>query len=168
VILIDAAALRRGTTEGDETCEIDGLGPVSVAAATELIGEGGLTHLVRDGIDICTVTKKSRVVAACIEIALLVRDRTCAVPGCPKRLGLEIDHRVLDYAKGGPTELKNLVRLCPEHHDLKTHGGWRLEGQPGSFKWVAPPHPKTAQEIARSRRLAAAKGAAKRNGPRRT
>jgi hypothetical protein len=172
VILIDAEALRRGTTQGDETCEIDGLGPVSVAAATELIGEGGLSYLVREGIDIRTVTKKSRVVTALIDLALLVRDRTCAVPGCPKRLGLEIDHRVVDYAKGGPTELTNLVRLCPEHHDLKTHGGWRLQGEPGTFKWVAPAHPKSAQEIARSRRVAAAKGAAraqaKRNSPRRT
>jgi hypothetical protein len=172
VILVDAEALRRGTTEGDETCEIDGVGPVSVASATELIGEGGLTYLVREGLDIRTVTKRSRVVAACVDIALLVRDRTCAVPGCGKRLGLERDHRSVDYANGGPTELKNLVRLCPEHHDLKTYGGWRLEGEPGTFTWVAPTHPKSAQEISRARRLAAARGAAraqaKRNKPLKT
>jgi hypothetical protein len=127
---------------------------------------------VREGIDIRTVTKRTRVVAACIDIALLVRDRTCAVPGCGKRLGLERDHRLVDYGKGGPTALKNLVRLCPEHHDLKTHGGWRLEGEPGTFKWVAPAHPKSAQQIARARKLAAAKAAAragpKQNNPRQT
>jgi hypothetical protein len=159
--------LRRGTTEGDEQCEINGLGPVSVGAATELIGEGGLSYLVREGIDILTVTKQTRVVSACIDLALLVRDRVCAVPGCGKRLGLERDHLVA-YAKGGPTELKNLVRLCPEHHNLKTHGGWRLEGEPGTFTWVAPQHPKSAQEIARARRFAAAKGNAQRDRPRRT
>jgi hypothetical protein len=172
VVIIDAAALRRGTTEGDEKCEIEGIGPVSVAAATELIGEGGLSYVVREGIDIRTVTKRTRVVAACIDIALLVRDRTCAVPGCGKRLGLERDHRLVDYGKGGPTALKNLVRLCPEHHDLKTHGGWRLEGEPGTFKWVAPAHPKSGQQIARARKLAAAKAAAragpKQNNPRQT
>jgi hypothetical protein len=89
-----------------------------------------------------------------------VRDRTCAVPGCPKRLGLERDHRCVDFGDDGPTELDNLVRLCPEHHDLKTHGGWRLEGKPGSWEWVAPAHPKSANYIARARRLAAAKGRA--------
>jgi hypothetical protein len=165
VVLIDAAALRRGTTEGDELCEIEGIGPVSVASATELIGEGGLTYLVREGIDIKTVTKRSRVVAACIDTALLVRDRRCARPGCGKRFGLERDHRVVDYRDGGPTELKNLARLCPECHDLKTHGGWRLEGEPGNFKWIAPAQPKSAQYIARASRIAAARAKAKRNNP---
>lgn len=47
LVLIDAAALRRGTTEGGEVCEIEGIGPVSVAAATELLGEGGLRYLAK-------------------------------------------------------------------------------------------------------------------------
>jgi hypothetical protein len=171
IVVIDAAALRRGTTEGDELCEIEGIGPVSVAAATELLSEGSLRFVIRQGFDIKTVTKLSRDVAACIEAALIVRDRTCAVPGCAKRLGLEIDHRGVDFGDDGPTELDNLVRLCPQHHYLKTHGGWRLEGQPGAWEWVAPEHPKSANYIARARKLAAAKGKARaaqqRNFPRR-
>jgi hypothetical protein len=167
VVIVNAEALRRGTTEGDEECEIDGVGPVSVAAASELIGEGGLSYVVREGVDIRTVTTHTRAVAACIDIALLIRDRICAVPGCGKRLGLERDHLV-EHAKGGPSEFKNLVRLCAEHHDLKTYGGWRLVGEPGAFAWIAPLHPTSAQEIARARRFAAAKGNAQRDRPRRT
>ena len=45
-MIIDAGALRRGTAEGGELCEIEGIGPVSVDAATELLGEGGLQFLV--------------------------------------------------------------------------------------------------------------------------
>ncbi len=157
VVVIDAAALRRGTTEGDELCEIDGIGPVSVAAATELLSEGGMRYLVREGFDIRTVTKGTRAIASCIDMALLVRDRTCAVPGCAMRLGLERDHWRVDHAKGGPSELDNLVRLCPEHHALKTHAGWRLHGGPGHWKWVSPAHPKSAGAVARARKLAAAK-----------
>ena len=168
VVIIDAAALRRGTTQGDEVCEIEGIGPVSVAAATELIGEGGLSYCIREGIDIKTVTKRTRVVSACIDTALLVRDRSCANPRCGKRFGLERDHRVIDYRDGGPTELKNLARLCPECHDLKTYGGWRLEGGPGSWKWIAPAHPKSARYIARASQMAAARAKAKRNHPRQT
>ena len=172
VVLIDAAALRRGTTKGAEICEIEGIGPVSVAAATELLGEGGLQLPVREGFDIKTVTKSTRVVTQCIDMALLVRDRTCVVPGCGRRLGLERDHVFVDYAKFGPTELKNLVRLCVLHHDLKTHGGWRLTGGPGHWDWIAPLHPPSAGRIARNRRLVAARGKAtaerKRKAPRRT
>ena len=99
-------------------------------------------------------------IANCIEAALVVRDRTCCVPGCGKRLGLERDHAVVDYGDDGPTELANLVRLCPEHHALKTFGGWRLEGRPGNFTWVAPAHPKSADAISRARKVATAKGRA--------
>jgi hypothetical protein len=171
IVVIDAAALRRGTSQGDEICEIEGIGPVSVEAATELLSEASVRYVIREGFDIKTVTKATRDVAACIEAALLVRDRTCARPGCGRRLGLEVDHRGIDFRDDGPTELDNLVRLCPQCHDMKTHGGWRLEGKPGSWEWIAPEHPKSAGSIARARKLAAAKGKARaaqrRNFPRR-
>jgi hypothetical protein len=161
IVVIDAAALRRGTTEGDETCEIEGIGPVSVEAAAELLSETSLRYIIREGFDIKTVTTLTRDVAAAVEAALIVRDRTCARPGCGRRLGLERDHRDVDFGDDGPTELDNLVRLCPQCHDLKTCGGWRLEGAPGAWKWIAPAHPKSAGYIARARRLAAAKGRAR-------
>lgn len=172
LVVIDAAALRRGTTEGDELCEIEGIGPISVEAAIELIGAGSLQFLVREGVDIRTVTKTTRVVAQLIDMALIVRDRTCARPGCGKRLGLERDHWQVDFHEDGPTELHNLVRLCPSCHDMKTNGGWRLTGGPGHWGWEPPPNPPSAGRIARNRKVAAAKGRARRsadrNKPRRT
>jgi hypothetical protein len=172
LIIVNAESLRRGTTEGDELCEIEGIGPVSVAAATELLSEGGFQYLVKEGFDIKTVTKSTRVVANCIDMALIVRDRVCARPGCGNSLGLERDHRRLDYAKDGPTELDNLVRLCPSCHRLKTDGGWRLEGRPGAWEWVAPAKPPSAHQMARARKVAVAKGKAfvrkDPSGPRRT
>jgi hypothetical protein len=165
LVIIDADALRRGTTVGDELCEIEGIGSVSVDAATELIGEGALQYLVKDGVDIRTVTSATRDVPQRVEAALMVRDRVCAAEGCGKRFGLEEDHRDIDFSDGGPTCLDNLARLCPEHHDLKTYGGWRLEGGPGHWKWIAPAHPKSAFYIVRARQLAAAKAKARRENP---
>ena len=165
LVIIDAAALRRGTTEGDELCEIEGIGPVSVLAATELLTEGGLRYLVKEGFDIKTVTKATRDIARSIDMALIVRDRTCARPGCGKRLGLEIDHREVDYSADGPTELDNLVRLCPDCHALKTFGGWRLEGKPGGLEMDRAGASEERQFIAKARKLAAAKAKAKAKGP---
>jgi hypothetical protein len=162
VVLIDAASLRRGTTKGDELCEIEGVGPVSVEAATELLGEASLQFVIKDGVDIATVTGSTRAIAQRIECALVVRDRTCVVPHCGKRLGLESDHCQVDYGADGPTELANLVRLCPEHHDLKTHGGWRIEGGPGRWRWIAPENPPSAGFIKRAGKVAAAKAKARR------
>jgi hypothetical protein len=167
LVLVDAAALRRGTTQGDELCEIDGIGPVSVDAVVELVGEGGMQLLVKDGVDVRTVTSTRRDLPQRVEAALIVRDRTCVAEGCGRRHGLEADHCRVDYGDDGPTCLENLARLCPEHHALKTFGDWRLEGGPGKWKWIAPAHPKSAAYITRARRLAAAKAKAKRNDPRR-
>jgi hypothetical protein len=163
LILIDAEALRRGTTQGDELCEVEGIGPISVAAATELLTEGGLRYLVKEGFDVRTVTKSTRDIAKCIDAALIVRDRTCCAGHCGKRKGLERDHVHVDYADDGPTSLDNLVRLCPEHHALKTYSGWTIGGQPGNWSWVAPARPKSAGAISRSRKVATA-----RNNPMRT
>jgi hypothetical protein len=172
LIIVNAESLRRGTTQGDELCEIDGIGPVSVAAATELLSEGGFQYLVKEGFDIKTVTKSTRAVRNCVEMALVVRDRECAVPGCGNRFSLERDHWQVDYGKDGPTELDNLVRLCPSCHALKTDGGWRLEGGPGNWKWVAPAKPPTAHQMARARKVAVAKAKGfvtkDRNRPRQT
>jgi hypothetical protein len=118
VVLVDAEALRRGTTHGDELCEIDGIGPVSVDAATELIGDAGLQFVIKDGIDVRTVTGTTRVIRDRINIALLVRDHHCVVPTCGKRLGLERDHCRVDYAADGPTEMANPNLVQPAHGGL--------------------------------------------------
>ncbi len=157
IVLVDARALRRGHAQRDEVCEIEGVGPVSVDAATELLGEAGLQFVVQDGVDVRTVTGTSRSIGARLDTALLVRDRVCVVPGCGRRLGLERDHWQVDFGHDGPTALANLARLCGPHHDMKTHGGWRLGGGPGHWTWEPPEHPPSAGYIARARRLAAAK-----------
>ena len=108
LVIVDAAALRRGSAVGEELCEIEGIGPVSVEAVTELVGEGGMQFLVRDGADITTVTSTRRALPQRVEAALLARDRTCVVPGCGKRHGLEADHCYIDYGDDGPTCLENL------------------------------------------------------------
>jgi hypothetical protein len=163
IVIISAESLRRGTTEHGETCEIDGIGPVSVAAAIELIGHSALHYVIKEGFDIKTVTKSTRDVGICLEVALLVRDRTCAAPGCGKAFGLEIDHRAVDFGNDGATTLDNLVRLCPAHHALKTYGACKVEGAAGQWSWRNPERPKSAGYVTRARRLAAAKAKAKKH-----
>jgi hypothetical protein len=165
VVLVDAEALRRGTTQGDELCEIEGIGSVSVDAATELIGDAGLQFVIKDGVDVRTVTGTTRIIRDRINIALLARDRHCVVPTCGKRLGLERDHCKVDYAADGPTEMANLARLCPACHNLKTNGGWKLGGGPGHWTWDPPARPPSAGRINRQRKLTVARAKAKRDKP---
>jgi hypothetical protein len=171
LVLVDAEALRSGSLEPGDTCEIEGVGPISLAAATDLIGEASLQFVVTDGKDIAAVTSTTHSPHQRTAMALIVRDRACVVPGCGKRFGLQGDHCDQDYSKGGPTCLSNLVRLCAAHHSMKTNGGWRIEGDPGNWQWVPPVVPPSAGQIARRRRVEAAKAKGRtsskkdRNGP---
>jgi hypothetical protein len=155
LVVVDAAALQRGSLDHGEHCEIEGIGSVSVEAATELLGEVMARFVIKLGRDVASVTSSTRWIPPSTAAALVVCDRSCVVPGCGKRLGLEIDHCEVDYADGGPTTLENLARLCPEHHDMKTHGGWKLVRAEDRWRWLPPEHPPSAGRVARARRLAA-------------
>lgn len=138
LVRADAGALVRGATEGKETCEVEGVGPISVSAARSLLGEAFLTLLVQRGADIATVTSTSRVVPTRVEKALLARDPVCVVPGCTARVGLQVDHWRLDFARTGLTTLDNLCRLCSLHHRQKTDGTLVLSGGPGKWAVTTP------------------------------
>jgi uncharacterized protein DUF222 len=135
---VELAALRRGYLENDECCEIPGVGPVPLATAVNVFGHAILKVIITDGVDVRTVCHVGRAIPAHIRSALDDRDEKCVVPGCEVEKGLEIDHYQIDFAQDGPTELWNLCRLCRWHHHLKTHCGYRLSGQPGSWEWKAP------------------------------
>jgi hypothetical protein len=59
--------------------------------------------------------------------ALEHRDRMCAVPGCGASRGLHA-HHIRHWEDGGPTELANLVLLCPYHHRLHHRGVITITG----------------------------------------
>jgi hypothetical protein len=59
--------------------------------------------------------------------ALERRDKCCVVPGCGATRGLHA-HHLVHWEDGGPTELWNLVLLCPFHHRLHHKGGITIVG----------------------------------------
>jgi hypothetical protein len=138
VLRVDLAALKRGETEGEEVCEIAGVGPVPLATAHRALGDALVKLVIADGHDVANVCHLGRSVPAHLVTALEERDRTCAVPKCETTTRLEVHHRV-PFSDGGPTQLSNLVRICTWHHDLLTYEGWTLEGKPGAWSWHPPP-----------------------------
>jgi hypothetical protein len=135
---VDLTALRRGELEGREICEIPGVGPVPLATAREILGEGFLKLVVTDGVDVQMVCHAGRHVSSFIDSALQERDPVCVVPGCDSAAFLERDHWRESFAEGGPTDLPNLCRICKRHHHLKHHKGFTLRGGPGKWEWIAP------------------------------
>jgi hypothetical protein len=71
--------------------------------------------------------RTARTVNRRLRRALEHRDRCCAVPGCGATRGLHA-HHIRHWEDGGPTELDNLVMLCPYHHRLHHKGGITITG----------------------------------------
>jgi Domain of unknown function (DUF222)/HNH endonuclease len=74
----------------------------------------------RDG-QVIGSSRATRQINRRLRRALEHRDRTCAVPGCDATRGLHA-HHIWHWEDGGPTELANLVLVCPYHHRLHHRG----------------------------------------------
>ncbi len=73
--------------------------------------------------------RATRVINRRLRRALEHRQPTCAVPGCGATRGLHA-HHLRHWEDGGPTELDNLVLLCPYHHRLHHRGLITITGTP--------------------------------------
>ncbi|MBV8786139.1 MAG: DUF222 domain-containing protein [Mycobacterium sp.] len=80
----------------------------------------------RDG-KVIGAGRATRLIKRRLRRALEHRHRTCAVPGCGATRGLHA-HHIRHWEDGGPTELANLVLLCPYHHRLHHSGGITING----------------------------------------
>jgi hypothetical protein len=89
----------------DASCE------VWFERAGQVIGAGRVTR---------TVNRRLR-------RALEHRHRTCAVPGCGATRGLHA-HHIRHWEDGGPTDMDNLVLVCPYHHRLHHRGVITIAG----------------------------------------
>ena len=135
-----------------ETCEIPGVGPVSVQHARDLLGDALLDVIITDGVDVTTVVRPRRNIPTPLATAIMERDQYCVVPGCGKRLGLEKDHWQRPVKNDGEASYDNLVRLCKHHHYLRTHQGWILTGGPGNWHFDPPEQPKAQRAPVRKKR----------------
>jgi hypothetical protein len=137
-VRVDADVLIRGYADGNETCEVPGVGPLSGASARALTQDAIVKAVITRGVDVVGVAHLGRTVTAAQRTALEERDATCVVQGCGVRHELEIDH-VDGWVVTHTTTLARLARLCRWHHYLKTHCGYLLDGRPGQRRWLPPP-----------------------------
>ncbi|MGH2711597.1 MAG: DUF222 domain-containing protein [Actinomycetota bacterium] len=88
------------------------------------------------------IGRQGRTVPGWLGRPLRFRDPECRFDGCSRRSGL-ISHHIVPWARGGPTDLDNLVRLCPRHHRLMHEAGWRIRGHPAQrLTFYRPEQPR--------------------------
>jgi hypothetical protein len=104
------------------------LGPALCEAERRYLGCDATveTWFERDGKPI-GVGRTTREIPRRIRRALERRHPTCAVAGCGATRGLHA-HHIWHWELGGPTELWNLVLVCPYHHRLHHRGLITISG----------------------------------------
>jgi hypothetical protein len=127
-----------------DPAQVPGLGPIPAEVARALAADGRWTAWLTNAAGVVTATGSVGYVPSAA-VARLVRAREphCRFPGCPQpATRCDLDHTI-PWPRGSTTP-ENLGPLCRRHHQLKTHGGWSLDPQPGpnpetvAWRWRSP------------------------------
>jgi len=120
-------------------CHVEDGPAISITTAQMITCTAALRWLLhdRDGTALRAGRRRRRPTSAQRRAA---RDRDhgrCRFPGCESR---RTDlHHIQYWANGGPTDLDNLINLCPAHHMLVHDRGYLIAGQPGgTFTFYRP------------------------------
>ena len=141
IVNVDHTALLRGHTTAGETCEIAGIGPVSVHAVRDILrNDPFLAVVVRKGRNVLAVAHHGRGLNAHQRTAIEANGVRCTNIACNRTIAIQIDHRV-PYATDPVTHLDNTDPLCTTCHQLKTHHQHHLEPGRGPRRLLPPHHP---------------------------
>ena len=88
---------------------------------------------------IIDVGRTRRVVNGSRSRALKARDKGCRFPGCDRPASWTNAHHIVHWARGGTTDLDNLVLLCHRHHWMVHEGGWQLVKRDDGTVLTLPP-----------------------------
>jgi hypothetical protein len=110
----------------EETCDAEGT-PLPRAASDIWGCDPAVWAVVLDHMGIpVDVGSSSRLATIAQRRAIAVRDGGCTFPGCDAPIDWCDHHHVVDWRKGGPTDLSNLVALCRHHHGVTHRNGWTM------------------------------------------
>jgi hypothetical protein len=126
--------------------ELRGCGPIAAEALRDLLADEdvavSMRRLVADPLTghLLDLGRRAYEVSDALRAFLVARDATCRFPGCRRKASrCQVDHAEA-WDDGGSTSVDNLGMLCTRHHQLKTHGGWRITESlgDGSCVWKSP------------------------------
>lgn len=136
LVTVSLDALRAGLG----AARIDGVdAPISARTARRLAADARLVPVVLGGeSEPLDLGRSSRLFSRAQRRALSIRDGGCVWPGCTAPPSwCEVAH-VEPWARGGPTDLRNAMLMCPFHHRRFDLDGWSLEHRDRE-RWLVPP-----------------------------
>jgi hypothetical protein len=112
--------------------------PVSTRTLERIACDSTISRVLLADSMVIDVGRATRVISAPTRRALRTRDRGCRWPGCDRQVNWSTPHHIVAWARGGPSNLPNLVLLCFFHHRLVHEGGWQVVQVGREFRFVPP------------------------------
>jgi hypothetical protein len=130
--------LLTGEADGESVAVVEGGAPLSAEVLRRLACDAAIRlALDHDGITL-DLGRTSRVPSVALTREVLRRDHCCRFPGCGARRFLQI-HHIVEWARGGPTDLDNLAAHCVRDHRRIHHDGWTVSGHAnGELSYTSP------------------------------
>jgi len=112
---------------------------VSIATVERLACETGIVTALFDSAgQPLDVGRNERLFTYRQRIAMEMRDGGCRFPMCDRPASWTEAHHLLEWSRGGKTDIKDGILLCRHHHMLVHNNGWRVIRR-GSDYFVVPP-----------------------------
>ena len=112
-------------------CHVEDGPAISVSTAQMVTCTAALSWMTHgDGGAVLALGRRRRRPSSAIRRAARERDHgRCRFPGCESR---RVDlHHIQHWINGGPTDLANLISLCPWHHKIVHDRGYTIAARPG-------------------------------------
>jgi hypothetical protein len=110
----------------DGLCCIEGIGAVSPNTIRRLLCDCKITSVREVMPGVFDLGRTQRTANRRQRRALTQRDGGCHFPGCPMRRFVQVHHAV-PWEWDGPTDMANLMLLCPAHHRLFHEGQYTID-----------------------------------------
>src|SRR2546428_189676 len=123
---------------GAPASELQGGMPISSKTVQRLACDGTLHRVLKADSVVVDVGRATRSVSPSQWRALKARHRTCAAPECDRPVNMTSPHHIEFWARGGRSDLPNLLPLCYHHHRLVHEGGWQVIRAGEGVKFIPP------------------------------
>jgi hypothetical protein len=112
--------------------------PISTRTLERISCDSTMSRVLLADSMVIDVGRATRTVSAPTRRALRTRDKGCRFTGCDRPVDWSNPHHIIHWARGGPSNLPNMVLLCYFHHRLVHEGGWQVIKSGREFRFLPP------------------------------
>jgi hypothetical protein len=112
--------------------------PISTRTLERITCDSTMSRVLLADSMVIDVGRATRTVSGPARRALRTRDKGCRFPGCDRPVDWTNPHHLIHWARGGPSNLPNMVLVCYYHHRLVHEGGWQVIKSGREFRFLPP------------------------------